>query len=195
MRALPKPMTLDEFVAWEERQELRYEFDGIATRAMTGGAVAHSSIQTNLIAALRVALRGKRCRAFGSELKIRTASSIRYPDAMIVCGRADPNSTFAPEPTVIFEILSPSSARLDLGAKNAEYQTLASLRRYVVLHQSQAPAEVFWRDEHGEWLYDFLDASGVLQMPEADIAIPLADVYEDIELTPPQNGTPPARRR
>jgi Uma2 family endonuclease len=136
MRALPKAMTLDDFVAWEERQELRYEYDGVAARAMTGGTVTHSTIQSNLIGALWSALRGKPCRAHGSELKVRTATSVRYPDALIVCGPPQPKSTFARDPVVIFEILSPSSAKLDLGAKNAEYQTLESLRRYVVLHQT-----------------------------------------------------------
>jgi len=183
MSALPKPMSLDDFVAWEERQELRYEYDGIDARAMTGGTVTHSTIQTNLIGALRTALRGKPCRAHGNELKVRTATSIRYPDALIVCSPAPAKSTFAPDPVVIFEILSPSSARLDLGAKNAEYQTLASLNRYVVLHQTQAAAEVFARDAEGEWTSAFLDARGVLDMPEAGIAVPLAEIYEDVEFS------------
>lgn len=181
MNALPKAMSLDEFTAWEERQDLRYEFDGVDVRAMTGGTLAHAAIQANLLFALGAALRGKPCRAFGSELKVRTATSIRYPDAMIVCGRGEPKSTFAPDPAVIFEILSPSSARLDLGAKNAEYQTLAALRRYVVLHQAQAAAEVFARAEDGEWTYLFLDSRGVLDMPEAGIAVAIAEIYADVE--------------
>jgi Uma2 family endonuclease len=180
MNALPKIMTLDDFLAWEKRQELRYEYDGVAIRAMTGGTVAHAAIQTNLIAALRNALRGAPCRAFGSELKVRTASSVRYPDAMIVCAPADPKATVAPEPTVIFEILSPSSARLDLGAKNAEYQTITALRRYVVLHQAQAAAEVFARGEDGEWAYEFLDGRSVLDMREVGIAVPLSEIYADV---------------
>ncbi len=181
MNALPKLMTMDDFLLWEERQELRYEYDGAAIRAMTGGTVAHSAIQSNLIVALGAALRGKPCRVHGSELKVRTQASVRYSDAMIVCSRADPKATVAPEPTVIFEILSPSSARLDLGAKNAEYQTLAALRRYVVLHQTQAAAEMFVRGEDGEWTYAFLDADGVLDMPEAEISVPLAEIYADVE--------------
>lgn len=183
MSALPKPMTLDDFVAWEERQELRYEYDGIDARAMTGGTFAHSLIQSNLIRALGTTLRGKPCRALGSELKVRTATSIRYPDALIVCGPAPPKSTFTTDPVVIFEILSPSSARLDLGAKNVEYQSLASLRRYVVLHQTQAAAEMFARDDEGEWTYAFLDARDILDMPEAGIAVPLAEIYEDVEFS------------
>lgn len=180
MSALPKPMTLDDFVAWEERQELRFEYDGIEARAMTGGTFAHSVIQANLITALGLALRGKPCRAIGSELKVRTATSIRYPDALIVCSPAAAKSTFTTDPVVLFEILSPSSARLDLGAKNVEYQGLASLRRYVVLHQTQAAAEMFVRDADGEWTYAFLDAGGVLDMPEAGIVVPLAEIYADV---------------
>jgi hypothetical protein len=64
-----------------------------------------------------------------------------------------------------------------------EYQSLASLRRYVVLHQTQAAAEVFARDQEGEWTYVFLDGAGVLDMPEAGVAIALADIYADVELS------------
>jgi Uma2 family endonuclease len=180
MSAMPKPMTLDDFVAWEERQELRWEFDGVDARAMTGGTLAHSTIQTNLVAALRNALRGKPCRAHGSELKVRTASSIRYPDALVTCLPGDPKSTFAPDPTIVFEILSPRSADLDLGAKKGEYQSIAQLHRYVVLHQAQAAAQVFHRGEDGEWSYDFIGEAGVLEMPEAEIAISLAEIYEGV---------------
>ncbi len=181
MSALPKPLTLEEFIAWEERQELRFEFDGFAARAMTGGTLAHSAIQANLLGALASRLRGKPCRPHGSELKVRTATSIRYPDALVTCSKGSPRSTFAPDPLVIFEIVSPSSAGQDLGAKNVEYQTLPSLKRYVVLQQSQAAAEVFHRDAEGEWTHDFVTADGVLDMPEIDVNIPLAEIYEDVE--------------
>lgn len=177
----PKTMTIDEFVAWEERQELRYEFDGFEARAMTGGTFAHAAIQANLLRSLFDRLRGSNCRALGSELKVRTHVSIRYPDALITCSRGDPQSTFAPDPVVIFEILSKSTARQDLGAKNAEYQTLSSLKRYVALHQSAAAAEVFHRDADGEWTHTLLFAGGVLEMPEVGVTIPLSEIYGDIE--------------
>jgi Uma2 family endonuclease len=181
MNALLKPMTLDEFVAWEERQELRYEYDGFVARAMTGGTLAHSTIQANLLRALGNTLRGGPCRAHGSELKVRTDSSVRYPDALVTCSRGDPRSTFAPDPVVLFEILSRSTARSDLGAKNVEYQTLPSLRRYAVLHQSVAAAEVFLRDYDGEWAHEFVGAEGRLAMPEIGVTLPLAEIYEGVE--------------
>ena len=181
MTALLKPMTLDEFLVWEERQDLRWEFDGFVARAMTGGTLAHSTIQGNLLRSLGNALRGGACRAHGSELKVRTGAGIRYPDALVTCSRGDPRSTFAPDPVVIFEILSRGTARIDLGAKNAEYQTLPSLKRYVVLHQSVAAAQVFQRDADGEWPHEFLSAEGLLDMPEIGVTIPLGEIYEGVE--------------
>jgi len=182
MSALPKPLSIDEFLAWEELQELKYEFDGIHSRAMTGGTVEHNTIQANLVGLLHRALRGTPCRVFGSDMKVRTGTSIRYPDALVICSRAAPKSTLAPEPVVIFEVLSPSSARLDLGAKCAEYQTLPSLLRYIVLQQDVAAAEVFWRDEDGEWGHSFVGADGALVMPEIAAELAMAEVYEGVEL-------------
>lgn len=177
MSALPKPLSVDEFLAWEERQELRYEFDGVAAEAMTGGTAAHARIQANLMGALYERLRGGPCFVLGSELKIRTQTTIRYPDAMVVCAPGDAKATWTNAPTVLFEVLSPSSARKDLGVKNAEYQTLESLRRYVVLHQDVAAAEVFFRDEEGEFAHEFVAAGGVLRMPEVGVEVPLAVFY------------------
>jgi Uma2 family endonuclease len=182
MGALPKPMTIEEFIAWEERQDLRYEFDGFVVRATTGGTYARAAIQANLLGALGNHLGGTPCRVFGSQLKVRTNTSVRYPDALITCSRADPQATFARDPVVIFEILSKSTARDDLGVKNAEYQAISSLKRYVVLHQSLAAAEVFHRDAEGEWTYEFISADGALQMPEVGVSIPLAELYEGVEL-------------
>jgi Uma2 family endonuclease len=184
MSALPKSMSLEEFISWEEKQELRYEYDGVDVRAMTGGTMAHARIQANLVAALHPLLRGGPCFLIGSEVKVRTATSIRYPDAMVICSRADGKSTWTTAPTVLFEILSPSTARIDLGVKNVEYQTLDKLRRYIVLHQNAAAAEVFFRNEDGEWEHEFAGAEGVLKMPEIGVEIALAALYEGIELSP-----------
>jgi Uma2 family endonuclease len=184
MSALPKPLSLDEFIVWEERQELRYEYDGVDIESITGGTMGHGRIQANLIAALHLRLRGGPCFVIGSEVKVRTATSIRYPDAMVVCSRPDSKATWTREPVVLFEILSPSTARKDLGVKNAEYQTLGALRRYVVLHQDAAAAEVFFRDEEGEWAHEFLSREGVLRAPEIGVEIPLGDLYDGVELPP-----------
>lgn len=104
--ALRKPMSLAEFLAWEERQELRYEFDGFEPVAMTGGTSEHSAIQRNLIMAVGNRLRGKPCQVHGSELKIAVAGSIRYPDAFVVCSPIPRGTTVVTDPVVVFEVLT-----------------------------------------------------------------------------------------
>jgi Uma2 family endonuclease len=178
--ALRKPMTLEQFLAWEERQELRYEFDGFQPVAMPGGTYVHAAIQVNLLTALRAALRGKPCRPIGSELKIEVAGRIRYPDAFVVCTPVAPRATVVTDPVVIFEILSESTLQEDLVLKNAEYRATPSVQRYVMLLQTAAGATVFTRNG-GRWEADPLDgAAAVLHMPEIGIEIPLADIYADV---------------
>ena len=180
--ALRRPMTMPEFLAWEERQELRYEFDGFRPVAMTGGTQAHDTIQVNLIRALANRLAGTPCRAHGSNLKIEVMGSIRYPDAFVTCGPLMPSSTVASDPVVIFEILSKGTARTDRGAKNREYASTASVRRYVMLEQDEIAATMFER-VGDDWLGRIRAGDAVLRMPEIGIELPLADLYEGLDLS------------
>ena len=179
--ALARPFTVEQFLAWEQRQELRHEFDGIRTIAMTGGTGAHMFIQAGLLLALGTRLRGKPCRP-GGEFKIRMAESVRYPDAVVVCTPVPPAATFITDPVVIFEILSKSTGGDDLGKKRLEYQNIPSLQRYIVLAQSHRTAHVFYRNEDKWEVELYQGEAAILKMPEIAIELPLAEVYEDIVL-------------
>jgi len=100
--ALRKPMTLAEFLAWEERQELRCEFDGVHTFAMTGGTFDHDEITSNLRQALRTRLAGKPCRPFGPNVKIIAAGSVRYPDVGVTCSPIARRTTIMENSVVVF---------------------------------------------------------------------------------------------
>ncbi len=180
--ALRKRMTLDEFLAWEERQELRYEFDGFQPVAMVGSTAAHSTIQRNLLFALTGRLRGKPCQPHGSDLKIHVAGCIRYPDAFVVCKPIPPRDTVVDEPRIVFEILSPSTTNKDLVQKNQEYRETRSIERYVVLEQSHAAAIMFSRKGE-DWVSEVAAGSdAALSLPEIGIALPLSEIYEGVEL-------------
>ena len=178
---LRKSMTLPQFLAWEERQELRYEFDGVRPVAMAGGTAAHAAIQRNLIFCLTGRLRGKACQSYGSELKIEVAGHIRYPDAFVVCTRVPPASTVVADPVVVFEVLSNGTAHEDLVVKNAEYRATPSIQRYVILQQTHAGAVVFIR-KGADWLTEIVGDQDILRLPDIGIEIPLAEIYADIEL-------------
>jgi Uma2 family endonuclease len=178
--ALRRPMTLAEFLAWEERQELCFEFDGFAPRAMVGGTAAHSAVQINLITALAGRLRERPCRVFGSHLKIEVAGSIRYPDAFVVCTPVPRDAKVVRDPVVIFEVLSESTGDTDRIVKNREYRDTPSVRRYVMLEQDRIGATVFARDGD-DWTGHVLADGDVLAMPEIGIEIPLAELYADLD--------------
>jgi Uma2 family endonuclease len=178
--AVRKPMTTDQFLAWEERQELRYEFDGVQPLAMTGGTAAHAAIQRNLIVALGTALRDSPCQPYGSELKIRVAERIRYPEAFVVCTPIPPRAKVVTDPVVIFEVVSESSVTTDFVTKNAEYRATPSVRRYVVLQQTKAAAAVFSR-KGDDWVTDLLCGDeSILRIPEIGIDIPLSEIYRRV---------------
>ncbi len=176
---LLKPMTLEEFLAWEERQELPYEFDGIRPVARAGGTADHAFIQVNLIAALGSRLRGGRCRVVGSRLKILVSASIRYPDAFVLCSTPPRGTQVVTDPVVVFEILSPSTSYTDRIVKNREYRLTPTIQRYVILEQTRQAVTVYARSGE-DWVADVLIGDADLSMPEIGVVVPLAELYEGI---------------
>jgi len=185
--AVRRPMTLDEFLAWERQQDLRYEFDGIQTVAMTGGTIEHSEIATNLVEVLRRRLRGTPCRAFRGDLKVLVAGRARYPDATVTCTPVPRGTDVIPEPVIVFEVLSASTASTDRIEKNEDYRSTPSIQRYVMLEQTRQAATVFSR-AGDDWVGHVLIGSAILALPEIGVELPLADLYAGIEFSEPSSG-------
>jgi len=173
-------MTREQFLAWEEKQELRYEFDGLQPIAMTGGTAGHADIQRNLAIAVGGQLRRGPCRFYGSDLKIETVNGFRYPDGFVVCSPVARNATVVRDPVVIFEVLSDSTAGTDLVTKNQEYAAIPSVQRYIVLAQDAIGGTMFER-VGTDWVGHLLRADSVLRMPEIGIDVPLAELYEGVD--------------
>ncbi len=181
--ALHAPMTLEHFLAWEEQQDLRWEFDGFEPVGMTGGTSEHSAIQRNLSMAIGGRLRGKPCQLYTSDLKVFVAGSIRYPDAFVVCSPIPRGTLVVTDPVVVFEVLSPSTASTDIGIKNEEYRDTPSIQRYVMLAQDRQFATVFAR-VGDDWVGHIISGAAVLDMPEIGIEVPLAELYDGVSFEP-----------
>ena len=174
-----RPMTLAQFLLWEEQREERWEFDGFEPVPMNGATIAHSLIQANLVAALHGRLRGGPCRVHGGGIKIEVAGRIRYPDAVIFCSPQQETATVAVEPIVVFEVVSPNSARTDRIAKVREYGETQSIRRYVILEQTSQAATVFSRTTDG-WAGVVIEGDVDLALPELEISVPLRELYLEV---------------
>ena len=176
-------MTLDEFLAWEERQDSRHEFLQGEIVVMVGGTVAHNQIAGNIYAALRGELRGSPCRVFQETMRVRADESVFYPDVFVTCAALDDRDRLATEPTLIVEVLSDSTSSYDHTTKSAAYRTLPSLTQYVLVHQRVAVVESFRRSGDG-WTHELLSGrDGVLAIPALEIVLPLAAIYEDTRVS------------
>jgi Uma2 family endonuclease len=187
--AVHKPMTLAEALAWEERQEPRYEFDGFEPVAMTGGMVAHERIGGNIRTTLDNRLRGGRCAVFGPTLKIEVAGRIRYPDAFVACGPLPPQATVVQTPAVVFEVLSESTARTDMVRKLAEYAATPSIQRYVILQQDFIGGLNLIR-EGERFVAEPLAEDSTLYMPEIGISVAVSEFYTGLEYEPAYDTDP-----
>lgn len=178
---LRQPMTLAAFLAWEERQELRYEYDGIQPLAMTGGTASHDRIMRRLHRVLDARLSGTSCEPFGPNMKVIADGKVRYPDALVTCRPVSPGATVVEHPLVVFEIISKGSVREDRVIKLRDYQRTPSIQRYIILEQDSVVATVFTRDD-AHWVASAFVEGDTLPLPEIGIELPLAELYAGIPL-------------
>jgi Uma2 family endonuclease len=180
-RQLPALTDVETFLDWVERQPERYELVRGSLRLMAGGSTAHNDLQVNLLVALAPRLRGKPCRANGSDLPIRIdARTARFPDASVTCGPRGPNYT--DDAVAVLEILSPSTEAEDRGARRRDYQRLPGLRHYVLLAQDAVRAEVLSRTPAGWLLTEVEGLDAELRLDALDLTLPLAELYAGVEL-------------
>jgi Uma2 family endonuclease len=148
-QARPHPWTVEDFLAFEAQEPERYEFvDGIV-RMMTGGSAAHSAIKLNAANALNAALGAGPCRAYIDDLKVVTATAVMYPDVVVTCRPLAPDDDRVPDPTVVVEVLSPTTESHDRIRKWRQYQTIPSLQHFVLVGQSERRVEVYSRTAEG----------------------------------------------
>ena len=178
-----KTWSLDDFFAWQDRQEDRYELvDGEPLRMQSGVSGAHVQASTNILVSLGNQLRGKNCRPFHGEWSVQTKrGQIRRPDIGVDCGKFDPKSYFARAPVMVAEILSPTTRDFDTYRKAEEYKLIPSLRRILLVDPNRAEVFMWLRTEGGEWEYSTIEGlEAAIDMPEIEASLPMAEIYRDI---------------
>ena len=191
--ALRRPgMTREEFFAWAAAQDSRYEFDGQQPVAMTGGTLNHDQIGQNVIAALRARLQGSTCRVRGPNAGVATiGDTVRYPDAVVSFTKAAGIASLVPNPVVVFEVLSPTSGRIDWSTKVVEYRAVSTIRRYLNLEYANVSVTVLERANGGDdWTAATLLAGDLLTLPEVGIELPISELYADTDLPCPEDAAP-----
>ena len=175
-------VTPEEYLAMEAGSDVRHEYLAGAVYAMSGTTMAHGRIIANVSSELVRQLRGRRCEAFTSEIKVRIQvgadSFYYYPDIVVDCGKPPDESLFAEEPRVIFEVLSPGTERIGRHEKRLNYQRLPFLDAYVLVEQSRMAVTVYRRSDQGWTIESLHDPTASLDLPTIGCALPLSTIYE-----------------
>ena len=190
-------LTMEEYLEWEKSPREKHEYyqgevfnmpgHGDAL-AMSGASKRHNLIFSNVFIGLGISLKGKSCRPLGSDLRIHIPENtlFTYPDITIICGDmilADIDEDTIVQPTVIIEILSPSTRRYDRGEKFILYRDIPALKEYILIDTASVRVEAFRINSQGHWeLEDYKSKDGTLRISSVDVSLPLADIYEGTKL-------------
>jgi Uma2 family endonuclease len=174
-----------EYLALEEKSPMKHEWlDGVVY-AMSGGTPDHAGLAAAIVGELRNQLRGKRCRVYTSDLKVRVLATglSTYADVSVICGEleVDPSDkNAATNPVVLVEVLSDSTEAYDRGEKFGHYRRIPSLAEYVLVSQRSPKIEVFRKNEEGKWvLAEEASAGEVAPLLRIGCALSVDEVYAD----------------
>lgn len=176
-------LTLQGYLEWENAHPERHEFYRGEIFAMTGGRRSHGCVTANLVRHLGNRLAGTPCRVFSESMKIQIADdTILYPDIFVTCDRQDLQTEMIfRAPTLVVEVLSPSTQAYDRSQKFALYRRLPSLKEYVLIDPETRRAEIFRINADGLFVFYDMSDSEMLELTSIDCQLAMAEVFDGID--------------
>lgn len=181
------PLTVEEYLVWEENAPVRHEFVSGRVYSLAGTTTRHNTIAQNIANHGRKQAAGGACRCYLLDLKIRTPGDrVYYPDVVVVCTPHDGDTLLFDAPCLLVEVCSPTSRRIDRGEKLDAYLTIPSLRAYLIVESERRHATLYSRGAGSAWARDEIVSSGSITLPCIDSLLSLDDVYANAD--PPLRG-------
>lgn len=187
------PFTLspEAFLAWEADQPERHELVGGEVFAMAGAEDRHVTVTGNIAMALRQGLAGTPCRTFMTSMKLQPLGSNNffYPDVLVTCHEADRASPLVKhEPRLIVEVLSPTTAAYDRGAKFAHYRAIASLQEVAFIDLDTRRSDVYRKGADGLWVLHPFEVAEGLSLASVAVEVSAAALWAEVDEVPTADG-------
>ncbi len=178
--------TPEEYLARERKALDKSEYRDGRIYAMPGASRKHNLITGNTLAELHVQLRNRVCEVYPSDMRVKVSSTgtYTYPDVVVVCEEPQFEDSYFDtllNPTVLIEVLSPSTAAYDRGEKFASYQKLDSLCEYVLISQDRVRVEYYLRQQQTWDLTEFHSLSDVFQLVSIACELSLQAIYAKVQ--------------
>ena len=175
--------TLDEYLAWEDQQPERNEFHRGEVFAMTGGRRTRGRVMLNLARRLAERLDGSPCQVFADSMKIQIADdTVLYPDVFVTCDKADlATDMIFRAPTLVIEVLSPSTQAYNRSQKFALYRRLASLQEYTLIDPETRRVEGFRRNAADQWVLYDMSQDEAMACASIACSVPMAQIFDGMD--------------
>ena len=177
------PMSVADYLAFEETSDVKHEFIGGEIHAMGGASLPHNKIALNIASGLRDGLRGGPCQVFMADVKVRLEAArgefFYYPDVVVSCHPIGAETHFLRFPTLVFEVLSPTTEAIDRREKHSNYRLAQTLEEYVLVAQDRREVTIFRRATG--WQGEIFTAPDArVEFRSVKQAMTLAAIYEDV---------------
>ncbi len=188
---LKPKISVADYLEGEKISQVKHEYIDGEVYAMAGTSKSHNEIIANINERLRIHLRNKKCHSFFTDIKVFVQKLNRYyyPDLIVVCGEDNESEYYTRKPTLIIEILSPSTALTDRREKMFAYKEIESLREYVLIEQNRMYAEIYRRRDDGGNLWDWIEfeTGEEIEFAAVDFKMPMTEIYTGVELQEPKD--------
>ncbi len=191
MSALPKKKYIspEEYLNLEETSLEKNEYFNGEIFQMAGASEKHNTIAMNIASNIHFQLRKRSCKSYQNDMRLFVEESglYTYPDVMVTCEKPELKKYKGLEnltnPTLIIEVLSPSTADYDKGAKFDHYRTIESLQEYVLVWQDKKRVALYTRQNDNSWLLrDFIGAMAEIELKSIECRLTAEDIYEKVEI-------------
>jgi Uma2 family endonuclease len=185
----------EEYLRLERQAEYKSEYLNGEIFAMSGASRNHNLIAGNIFGELRDQLKHHPCQAYISDMRVKVMATglYTYPDVIVVCDEPefeDKEVDTLLNPTMLIEVLSPSTERYDRIAKTSYYRTIDSLAEHLLVAQNEVRVEQYARQPEGQWLLsEYLTLDAIVSLPSISCRLKLSDVYERITFEPKRRVT------
>jgi Uma2 family endonuclease len=178
----------EEYLRLERLSEYKSEYVNGEIFAMTGASLKHNLVAGNIFGELRQQLKGRQCQAYVNDMRVKVSATglYTYPDVIVVCGEPKFEDKYVDtllNPTILVEVLSPSTERYDRIAKSSYYRTLDSLTEHLLVAQDEVRLEQYVKQANEQWLlFEYTSLDMVIELPSINCTLALSDVYDKVAL-------------
>ena len=181
--------TPEEYLALEREAEYKSEYINGHIFAMAGASEAHNLITANVAGEMRSQFKGRPCKVYSSDMRVKVSRTgmYTYPDVVAVCGEArveDDHQDTLLNPTVIIEVLSPSTEAYDRGDKFAHYRRLESVQEYVLIAQDKVRVDHYVKQGKKWVLTEFSEINDTVPLASVGCNLALREIYDKVEFPP-----------